>query len=99
RARNVTGVQTCALPISETLHGDVPVTGCGSFPRTSYGERPEEEGRILLLDTAADWDTISAVPPAGRAVSILFWSDYSHEDQVPRSEEHTSELKSRFDLV
>src|SRR5207249_8431302 len=41
----------------------------------------------------------ASLPPAFAGVDIEAWSSLSPEDLLLRSEEHTSELQSRFELV
>src|SRR5699024_11959801 len=75
RARNVTGVQTCALPIFSSVSfrksfisffSAEVIDRVETFYRKAVEEESGEQGAIVLRD---------------------------------RSEEHTSELQSRFDLV
>src|SRR5699024_11981522 len=66
RDRNVTGVQTCALPI---FAESTTATASASTPSWTRGAAPAERS-----------DSGAVTPSA-------------------RSEEHTSELQSRFDLV
>src|SRR5207249_6501118 len=82
RDRNVTGVQTCALPISR--RDRVPAAerrgGRGAGPRLLRGlgrRAPRPTGR----------------PPPGRRALR------PSPRRRLRSEEHTAELQSRFDLV
>src|SRR5699024_12212297 len=81
RDRNVTGVQTCALPISGQIkqpHGEATVLA----QRKVESPDPQDQPAVLriLQDVGtAEKGDCSAVPT--------------------RSEEHTSELQSRFDLV
>src|SRR5207249_8391688 len=82
RDRNVTGVQTCALPISR-------VTSFASF--------------IFLAPVSSTSNTIGIVQ--GRSFDSLPFritfskSSFIRNPSRGRSEEHTSELQSRFDLV
>src|SRR5699024_11684560 len=77
RDRNVTGVQTCALPISPAL----TVLYYGTrFPYYGYNEcKIEDTGK-----QGTRTPSFLKRPPRRRR---------------GRSEEHTSELQSRFDLV
>src|SRR5699024_11272888 len=95
RDRNVTGVQTCALPICKSP-GDPPEAAAGRSAPLA-GRRAVGSRKALLSS-----ENRGSVPP-------------SHDPQPPaqlvadtlqiaaaqqgRSEEHTSELQSRFDLV
>src|SRR5207249_9045991 len=91
RDRNVTGVQTCALPILRSRR---------HAWRGFRAVRPSREraaspyaipGRLGCLRGGR-----SRRAP-GPACDI--WQDAPPERRDPRSEEHTSELQSRFDLV
>src|SRR5437868_12675329 len=74
RDRNVTGVQTCALPISRcATAGD-------------------------LRQVAAHQDGVQMFA-AGLFVIALAAAGDTKSGTLVRSEEHTSELQSRFDLV
>src|SRR5437868_10581980 len=86
RDRNVTGVQTCALPISvATLPWSAKIPGPGRKPETAAGTapRPAQARRTTRPAREADRSGRETARPALRS----------------RSEEHTSELQSRFDLV
>src|SRR5699024_11584211 len=80
RDRNVTGVQTCALPIS--------LTRISSFPG-------EGSGKSSYLGTPPTWCSTAPfifIPPL-TPLNLTVLSKFI------RSEEHTSELQSRFDSV
>src|SRR5699024_11468348 len=88
RDRNVTGVQTCALPISqeirEFLIEKVSATGGHLGPNLGVVELTMALHRVF--DAPSD--------------PLIF--DTGHQayvHKILRSEEHTSELQSRFDLV
>src|SRR5699024_11889080 len=97
RDRNVTGVQPCGLPITARAR-------CGGTlerrrrrahqPPGHYRGRPEYERGPDVRDdrkVAVSWHDPSLSSPAnGPTCPSRRW---------PRSEEHTSELQSRFDLV
>src|SRR5699024_12079325 len=73
RDRNVTGVQTCALPISLPCGREHPACdlGCPTWQhRSGLASGPQQYG--------SRWPCV---------------------EHARRSEEHTSELQSRFDLV
>src|SRR5207249_8411673 len=83
RDRNVTGVQTCALPIFYKFSADTNnklITGL----RLAVAENPKVEYEAVI-DSLLEHMEMRYVP-----VGDLSWI---------RSEEHTSELQSRFDLV
>src|SRR5207249_9228898 len=93
RDRNVTGVQTCALPIYPESMRPVPHDGetpgelllRGNTVMKGYLKSPESTRRAF----AGGWfhtGDVAVVHPDGYV-------------QITRSEEHTSELQSRFDLV
>src|SRR5699024_11616389 len=111
RDRNVTGVQTCALPIFFALLSLVPnIHGCGITDGTGSGDIFEnilssgkssfknwsncssESGMLRTCFKKLSERAIvtSADPPGARPIP---------KSTRPRSEEHTSELQSRFDLV
>src|SRR5207248_7731264 len=96
RDRTGTGVQTCALPISFFDYG------CGPFARraletphcpgsSAVGGSPHRQGS----DTRGEEALLSAEPhvPAFRGIPAR------RLRPGPRSEEHTSELQSPYDLV
>src|SRR5207248_5793237 len=96
RDRTVTGVQTCALPISCQLRLFLPLAQSvclGRLPswcvvidgRRTGDESPDEpakDARELLVRVL-----VAILRPA------------QHEGTYARSEEHTSELQSPYDLV
>src|SRR5699024_11626793 len=97
RDRNVTGVQTCALPIwpvvdqdSLPAHRLEPVFGVFNALRAPLFDVDVGGDRQLIvkLDPGlCDW--LLRCQPQGTEAVII----------ERRSEEHTSELQSRFDLV
>src|SRR5699024_11283579 len=95
RDRNVTGVQTCALPISFAP---------GANP--SYGA--EQNGLLASLNSVAKLPYHWALDGISNTQTInpdaLGHSEGERVENLVqvmdgRSEEHTSELQSRFDLV
>src|SRR5207249_6526557 len=99
RDRNVTGVQTCALPISRAIAGGEDAAA-GRRLRTDL----QVVATLVLLAGAY----LIALAPT--VVEVLFQHGrFTAADTaataavmrvyVLRSEEHTSELQSRFDLV
>src|SRR5207253_6145794 len=97
RDGHVTGVQTCALPISSTseLYGlaqEVPQRETTPFyPRSPYA----------AAKLYAYWITINYREAYGMHASngILFNHEGPTRGETFRSEEHTSELQSRGHLV
>src|SRR5437868_11202998 len=88
RDRNVTGVQTCALPILKTHFFSHPAYQGPFLVRAKRLDRP---GPIRL--GAGPSQTAPLVVPRGQTPNgTNGWREI-------RSEEHTSELQSRFDLV
>src|SRR5699024_11547747 len=83
RDRNVTGVQTCALPISSGCSATKSSTPTPSSPARATRNCCKASSP---WSKAAGWRGSSCSTP-GRTTPSL------------RSEEHTSELQSRFDLV
>src|SRR5437868_8795159 len=82
RDRNVTGVQTCALPI---------LNGC-TIPGSGYASvLPSTNRQIVPRMPTRRVPSVSSPRPR-----MPFWSASAVQS---RSEEHTSELQSRFDLV
>src|SRR5207249_5701462 len=96
RDRNVTGVQTCALPILKTFCGRLTEA---SKSRRSASQRRNSASRSLATMLSG---TITAMNPPDLA-SLTKRSVKNTSMAVlarrQRSEEHTSELQSRFDLV
>src|SRR3546814_3294938 len=89
RCALVTGVQTCALPISvseyaqsqNTLPADTTVAGCTNSPTKFISDLTVVDGVITVAATASIGGTITA----GQGLSLT---------PKFRSEEHTSELQS-----
>src|SRR5207249_7730400 len=106
RDRNVTGVQTCALPISDRDDG-FDIGDLSSLSQNRHRGLPRT-ARHIYESHVRDGDRV--VPLAPNAGFLLYWlsgcnvfagskaetKDYRYKN---RSEEHTSELQSRFDLV
>src|SRR5699024_11980904 len=92
RDRNVTGVQTCALPIFSSGGNYTDASGqqwiCDEFDFKNK-KFIKRTGRISF-DGSEDevWGKSTTGEKAQQFAVAL-----------PRSEEHTSELQSRFDLV
>src|SRR5699024_11641069 len=84
RDRNVTGVQTCALPIS---FASLPL-----FAPSIASDAP-----LSSPTFSVDVPAPPAFPESEAVLSPL--SPLSPPKPVQRSEEHTSELQSRFELV
>src|SRR5699024_11917341 len=101
RDRNVTGVQTCALPICSY---DTPPPALSDDHEFSqyrderYCQLGEDIPRTECLQDVVTrlvpywYDNIVPQLAAGKTVLVV-----AHGNS--RSEEHTSELQSRFDLV
>src|SRR5437868_7687632 len=85
RDRNVTGVQTCALPISRrwAISWMPPARSTSTATYRPPGFKSAINGVRLLTVSKS---SIVRGSPISRA-------------RASRSEEHTSELQSRFDLV
>src|SRR5699024_12189009 len=101
RDRNVTGVQTCALPISRPTSDKVKESLFNSLGQFFQG------GNVLDLYAGSGALGIEAVSRGCDHASLV---DINHAactiikknvalTKEERSEEHTSELQSRFDLV
>src|SRR5699024_12126867 len=96
RDRNVTGVQTCALPIYRpptiaiSVLVFVPVTARFSWPDAWVCVPLSKEAGDALRDVLLETSSLTAFCMARPSLSV---------PPPPRSEEHTSELQSRFDLV
>src|SRR5699024_11427738 len=95
RGRNVTGVQTCALPI----YWSYWMVWCVATP---FFIGKISKGRTIknVILGGYSWGL------AGTYLSFIIMSGYGLNRQftgknnfIKRSEEHTSELQSRFDLV
>src|SRR5699024_11357543 len=90
RDRNVTGVQTCALPIScqSALHH--LLKHCAGVPKFITASKPSSRPKAWAPDSVTK---VASHPSLIRTARLL------RSSSKPRSEEHTSELQSRFDLV
>src|SRR5699024_12173101 len=89
RDRNVTGVQTCALPISLT----VAAGGSHQQVATFLDDRQAQQ-----LVIAAETHALNAGSCTAQWAQLLIIGSKANGLAL-RSEEHTSELQSRFDLV
>src|SRR5699024_11245543 len=94
RDRNVTGVQTCALPISLVNPVDDAAMGITHVLR----------GEDLLSSTPRQVALYRALIVVGAAEHIPQFAHLPYvmgdgKKKLSRAEEHTSELQSRFDLV
>src|SRR5207249_8395388 len=99
RDRNVTGVQTCALPIFHSYYvfyaqyrssgwtSPVQITST-SLNDTSPSAAVGRDGTVWLV-----WTRVNSTNHSVPAIKQLYYKSWK------RSEEHTSELQSRFDLV
>src|SRR5699024_11901131 len=89
RDRNVTGVQTCALPISSSCSPRYSSDWVMMYSRSTSSR----SGGSMI--------TAPAIPAAMCAVigAVPQWYIQIPARFAVRSEEHTSELQSRFDLV
>src|SRR5699024_12002972 len=108
RYRNVTGVQTCALPISLLMptkqHGR---HWCYSPKNCLHWLTSSIKTPLLLFKKMAGSKPFAVVLGAAMHTSILCAKRNKFQfpwcclptDLLVRSEEHTSELQSRFDLV
>src|SRR5207249_8569936 len=89
RDRNVTGVQTCALPIST-----MSISSLGlSCSASAFGPCCRKPVAVRFANRSAS-ELLGSKSPAicSRTKRLNGLSSF-------RSEEHTSELQSRFDLV
>src|SRR5699024_11431500 len=74
-----------------------------SFPTrrsSDLGDLPPNSKVILLTSSAASLET--SLPPLVEPVNVIIFTSLCVDNTFPtsdRSEEHTSELQSRFDLV
>src|SRR5207249_8746325 len=95
RDRNVTGVQTCALPIFWLAF--VFERQCSLY--SGAGIRRPVQGLIPppQVHTAGDPSDRNHIDAALGIHAVARLNTLYNESQ--RSEEHTSELQSRFDLV
>src|SRR2546430_13286161 len=90
RVLTVTGVQTCALPISERL-----------APWSSSDRAPWKASTSESSPSPSDWWTPGPRPPRRRRdlVATLDSCRGNAHRLRSRSEEHTSELQSQSNLV
>src|SRR5207249_6377815 len=88
RDRNVTGVQTCALPIFNRMVAGYSTIWLTDIFRTTRCRRFCRNASTKIEDLM--WEaTQESIAPCGVPLRLY----------RTRSEEHTSELQSRFDLV
>src|SRR5699024_11741427 len=91
-----------SYPLS--LHDALPISSCPTSPRCGTPTPPRSSSSRPLSPAApppawmrptarSPWR--SPTPPSSPCAP----DGASHADRTPRSEEHTSELQSRFDLV
>src|SRR5206468_8852510 len=95
----VTGVQTCALPIYPAHPRERDRSTVGGEPR-------DREPTTLRLDELSVGGVVGSRrdrehgdAKAGIELERTLLPDRAEDPQVVRSEEHTSELQSRSDLV
>src|SRR5699024_11511420 len=101
RDRNVTGVQTCALPICTVTSPEInDQDGNGVLDTEQLSEAEQAIEAVEQAKIAAD-NKLSEITADG----LVNLDEKAELDQLiealktARSEEHTSELQSRFDLV
>src|SRR5207249_9605136 len=97
RDRNVTGVQTCALPISPPAPGPDTTPPTIEFSMVTNDQGWLREPALLVIGRDA-----SGVDHFICYLDGQYWpvnSGLPAQELRGRSEEHTSELQSRFDLV
>src|SRR5699024_12445447 len=85
-----------AAPLS--LHDALPISGCAPAWSRRAPHR-SQTGTAAPPRSPAQWagtHTARAAPQQSRSHRTTLLLSYLH---TPRSEEHTSELQSRFDLV
>src|SRR5699024_11801387 len=95
--RNVTGVQTCALPIFQRENLN-PVEEAQAYKRLmeEFSMKQDEIAERVGKSRTAVTNSIRLLKLDERVQQMLI------DDMISsghRSEEHTSELQSRFDLV
>src|SRR5207249_7584289 len=95
RDRNVTGVQTCALPILE----DCELSRAAGLHRLRFAPGPAPLERFDDVVGSIQPLGLELLVPVERAPELIASLPAADPAQVERSEEHTSELQSRFDLV
>src|SRR5207248_7230890 len=88
RDRTVTGVQTCALPISNRSKWLIRNVASSTIPQPSAYN-------AFSSSFPAAFSTFHTTPPIGCHSKNIS----STAAQLNRSEEHTSELQSPYDLV
>src|SRR5699024_11591717 len=100
RDRNVTGVQTCALPICGQSQAKEKTLTIGLVAPTDKDthvwdavkkEAKDNYGLTIKLKEFSDWNQPNKAVANGELDANSFQTK-------ERSEEHTSELQSRFDL-
>src|SRR5207248_8331102 len=94
RDRTVTGVQTCALPISRAAYR----AGRHDTVIKPKPLRPAVEGGFTRDDFGIDEDAGTVTCPGGHTRSMSAKRTVSF-GKACRSEEHTSELQSPYELV
>src|SRR3546814_9570809 len=103
RCALVTGVQTCALPISDCATHDASGSARASGPRSVWESTSSGPARYELklvpVRPEPDWPPVSDPPPTPMWACPTAWLHRisPHRDPASRSlrsEEHTSELQS-----
>src|SRR5699024_12160867 len=106
--RNVTGVQTCALPILganvTVFTPQVPAVEIfGQLAQTLYQTMVEQveviPHRLTVDEDLTRFDCVVAAVGIEPAVEVAQDSGVTIDDGIVRSDAHTSELQSRFDIV
>src|SRR5699024_11375349 len=84
------------------------LVACGTDnqePTSTDTENNNDEKNVLKMATSADFAPFESYNPDGEMVGFdielaeMIAEELGYELQIERSEEHTSELQSRFDLV
>src|SRR5699024_12080336 len=95
-----------AGPALSALHSPPPpplfpyTTLFRSFPAGEFDLAISRFGTMFFADPVAAFGNVArALRPGGRLVMLVWQAREHNEWAVARSEEHTSELQSRFDLV
>src|SRR5699024_11596140 len=99
RDRNVTGVQTCALPIWVFAVNDGKLMHKDSTQFYIAGAEANTLIGLSKLGVSSQFVSATGNDAVGDAVKYQLKGEGVGTEFLGRSEEHTSELQSRFDIV
>src|SRR5699024_11960740 len=96
RDRNVTGVQTCALPISQNLESDdVGIIILGNYDKIREGDTVKRTGRIMEVPVRSEERRV------GKECRSRWWAYHEKEKRVAKGRERAEgkQMKKRQDVI